>query len=104
MNHGIEKRESRRANYPAEVEIEWGSSTIRARTRNLSLGGMLLEMSNPLWMNAEFEARIALPDGPVRVHGIVRRLVGGVGIGVEFVEISPQDLGRLRQLIEGLPY
>lgn len=104
MPQEIEKRESYRANYAADVEVEWGSSLMRARTRNLSLGGMLLEMSSPLWMNAEFTARIALPDGPVEAHCVVRRVVAGVGIGVEFAEVSPKDFERLRHLIESLPY
>lgn len=104
MPHEIEKRESRRSSYAADVEVEWGSSILRARTRNLSLGGTLLGMTNPLWMNAEFDARVTLPDGPIKARCIVRRVVAGEGIGVEFLEMSPGDLGRLRLLLERLPY
>ena len=104
MTQEIEKRESRRSSCAADVEVEWGSSILHARTRNLSLGGMLLEMTNPLWMSAEFDARVALPDGPIKVRCIVRRVVAGVGIGVEFLEMSPGELGRLRLLLERLPY
>lgn len=104
MPHEIEKRESRRASYAADVEVEWGSSILRAQTRNLSLGGTMLEMTNPLWMNAEFDARVTLPDGPIKARCRVRRVMAGEGIGVEFLEMSPGDLGRLRLLLERLPY
>jgi c-di-GMP-binding flagellar brake protein YcgR len=101
---GIERREYRRANYVADVEIERGSATERVHTSNLSLGGMLVETMNPLWLGAEFRARILLGAKPVEVDCAVKRVIPGVGMGVEFVGLKPADRERLQQLLDSLPY
>ena len=56
---GLDRREYFRARYFADVEIEYGSSKLRARSTDISLGGMLLETTNPLWVGAEFQARVS---------------------------------------------
>ncbi len=101
---GADRREHRRARYVAPVEIEWGTSIERARMTNLSLGGMLVEMENPLWMGAEFRARLQLQPAPVAVECVVRRIIPGVGMGVEFIRMEAEDRERVQQLIESLPY
>ena len=103
-SEGIEKREHRRLSYPAEVEIEWGSTIERARTVNVSHGGMLVEMANPLWLGAEFHARLRLGNGPLEVDCVVKRIIAGTGIGVEFLAMKPADRERLRKLLDTLPY
>lgn len=104
MYPGIEKREARRVNYSIDVEIEWGSSTVHGRTRNLSAGGMFVELANPLWIGAEFSARVKIDGSPVQVQCVVRRVMPELGNGVEFADMSAEDRSRLRQLIESLPY
>ena len=102
---GLDRRESHRVRYFAEVAIEWGASVLRARIADISLGGMLVEMANPLWLGAEFLARLALDNGPpVEVTCVVRRIVPSVGMRVEFTDLKPADHTRLRQLIESLPH
>ncbi len=100
---GTDRREYRRVRYVAPVEIEWGESIERGRTSNLSLGGMLVEMGNPLWLGAEFRARLRLEPAPVEVDCVVRRIIAGVGIAVEFTRMKPDDRERLQHLIESLP-
>lgn len=102
---GVDRREYFRARYFVDVEIEWGSATVRARTNDISLGGMLLEMENPLWLGAQFQARVALGDGSALGVGcVVRQIVPGVGMGVEFLDLKPTDHTRLRKLIASLPH
>lgn len=99
------RREHHRARYFADVEIEWGSSKVQARTADISLGGMLIEMQNPLWLGAEFLARVSLGEGaPLEVGCVVRQIISGVGMGVEFADLKPVDHPRLRALIEKLPH
>lgn len=122
---GIERREHRRVHYVVQVEIEWGSSKLQGHTANISLGGMLIEMEksdsvrptarktlggmliemeNPLWVGAEFLARIFLEkDAPLEAGCVVRRVVPGVGMGVEFTDMKSAEHSRLRQLMEDLP-
>lgn len=102
---GVDRREYFRARYFADVEIEWGSSKVRGRTANISLGGMLIEMENPLWLGAEFQARLSLGEGtPVEADCVVKQIVPNVGVGVEFIDLKPPDRARLRQLIDALPH
>jgi hypothetical protein len=56
---------------------------------------MFIKTSNPLWVRAEFMARILVPE-PVDVGCVVRRVEPGCGMGVEFTELS----NRARQLLD----
>ena len=102
---GLDRREYFRARYFVDVEIEYGSSKLRARTQDISLGGMLIEITDPLWVGAEFQARLALGAGPSLELGcVVRQVIPNVGMGVEFLDLKPPDHTRLRRLIEALPH
>lgn len=102
---GVDRREYHRARYYAEVEIEWGSSTVRGRTGDISLGGMLVEMENPLWVGATFRASLSSTDGPpLAVDCVVRRVLPSLGMGVEFTDLRGSDQQRLRALVERLPH
>ena len=102
---GLDRREYFRARFFVDVEVEYGSSRLQARTQDISLGGMLLEMPNPLWVGAEFLARVSLPDGaPLEIGCVVRQVVPNVGMGVEYLDLKPPEHTRLRKLIESLPH
>lgn len=102
---GNDRREYFRGRYFGDIEIEWGSANIRTRTADISLGGALVEMPNPLWLGAEFFARFSLGDPePLEVACVVRQILPGVGMGVEFLDLRPADLSRLRRLLETLPH
>ncbi len=102
---GIDRREHHRIRYHAEVEIEWGSSTVRGRTGDISLGGMLVEMQNPLWVGATFRASLSPTDGPpLAVDCVVRRVLPSLGMGVEFTDLRGSDQQQLRALVERLPH
>ena len=102
---GLDRREVYRATYFAEVEYEWSGDKMRARLLNLSLGGMLIETRAPLPAMAQFVATLHLPEGPgMEAVCVVKRLVPGVGMGVEFLDLKPSDHIRLRRLVESLPH
>lgn len=102
---GLDRREYFRARYYADVEIERGSATLHARTSDISLGGMRLEMEDPLWVGAEFQARLGLPEGEsLAVACVVRQVIPELGMGVEFLDLTPSAQARLRKLIESLPH
>ncbi len=101
---GIERREYHRSNLSLEVEIERGSVVEHGWTVNLSLGGMLVEMENPLWLGAEFRARVHVEGKPIEVDCVVKRVIAGSGMGVEFMAMKPEDRERLQNLLGQLPY
>jgi len=102
---GLDRREEHRSTFFAEVEYEWTGDKMRARLLNLSLGGMLIETRAPLPAMAEFVATLHFPEGPaMEAVCVVKRLVPGVGMGVEFLDLKTSDHIRLRRLVESLPH
>jgi hypothetical protein len=61
--------------------IGWGSKTIEARMRNISLRGMFIDMPQPLWVHAEFKVRLSLPE-PIELDCVVKRVEPGRGGGL----------------------
>jgi hypothetical protein len=102
---GMDRREAYRPRFFAEVEIERGETRMTVRTQDISLEGMLLETDEPLEPGAEFKARVRLERGPaLEAECVVKRLVPGIGMGVEFLEMTAGDRVRLRKLVEELPH
>ena len=95
------KRRSPRYAFRAKLDVEWGSTALRAEVRDLSQEGMLLQMPQPLWVGATFKARMALRE-PLVVDCVVRRVVSGQGMGVEFVAVAPASHDRLASLLDDL--
>ena len=87
-----ERRRAPRFRYHAAVEIEWGSARLRARTRDVSAGGMFLESEDILWVGAGFRARLAT-ESPLWMECSVRRVEPGTGMGVT-VELREDESQR----------
>lgn len=77
----MERRRAPRFRYQASVEIEWGSARLRARTRDVSAGGMFIESEDILWVGAGFRARLAA-ESPMWLECSVKRVEPGAGMGV----------------------
>ena len=77
----LERRRAPRYRYQVPVEIEWGSARLRARTRDVSAGGMFIESEDVLWVGAGFRARLA-SDSPLWIDCSVKRVEPGSGMGV----------------------
>src|ERR1700758_5804296 len=75
-----ERRRAPRYPYQASLEIEWGSARLKARTRDISVGGMFIESEDILWVGAGFRAQL-VTDRPVWVECSVKRVEPGQGMG-----------------------
>jgi len=76
-----DRRRARRYPYQASLEIEWGSARLKARTRDVSVGGMFIESEDVLWVEAGFRAQL-VTDRPVWLECSVKRVEPGQGMGV----------------------
>jgi hypothetical protein len=94
---GPERRRSPRYPCAADLEIGWGSEILRASVSDICTTGMFIETVNPLWIRAEFSARVLFPD-PLDVNCVVKRVEPGRGMAVEFTEIPEAS----REALEGL--
>jgi hypothetical protein len=83
-----ERRRNPRYACSSELEIEWGSEILRASVTDISVSGMFIRTSDPLWMRAEFSARIPFSQ-PLVLDCVVRRIEPGRGMGVEFQDLAP---------------
>ena len=88
----MERRRAPRYRYQAVVEIEWGSARLRARTRDVSAGGMFIESEDILWVGAGFRARLSA-ESPLWLECSVKRVEPGAGMGVT-VELRENDSQR----------
>ena len=96
-----ERRHHPRVPFQSDIEIEWGSTAVRAMTSDLSIGGMFINLMDPLWVGATFSAEVRL-DQPLRVDCVVRRVVPGTGIGVEFQRVTQSIRERLDVLVASI--
>ena len=97
----FERRWAPRYRFHADLEIEWGSTVMRAHTRDISSSGMFIESPDPLWVGAGFSAQLAL-DQPVKLNCSVKRVEPGRGMGVSFAPLEEHHQETLLQLINHL--
>jgi len=73
----------------------------RPRVRDLSQGGAFIEDPRPLPAGRMLRLLLRLdPEArAITVWGMVRRVEEGKGMGVEFVQISPDDRATLRNFL-----
>jgi hypothetical protein len=101
---GSQRPDRRRApRYPfqATLEIEWGSARLKARTRDISAGGMFIESEDILWVGAGFRARLTT-DRPVLLECSVRRVEPGLGMGVTVALPEEQNIQHYQELLARL--
>jgi hypothetical protein len=89
----MERRHTTRYNFGAIAEvIDLGSRTeFVAITRDLSLSGCFIKTTTPLAEGAEIRVRITSSGEDFAAIGKVTRNLTPVGMGIEFVEIAPND-------------
>ena len=73
------------------IEIEWGSAVLKGTVRDIGPRGLFVELTPPLWVGAEFRARLNL-NPVLSLNCTVARVEPGAGIGVIF-EI-PEESGK----------
>ena len=90
-----ERRRFPRAPFAAQIEYEGGMSI--GFGRSLCVGGMFIEAKKPPTLGSQLRIRFHLGDGgPIIVAAAeVKYSVPKVGMGVEFVDLSPADLKRI---------
>lgn len=97
----LERRRSPRFPFEAVLRIEWGSAMLEGRVRDISSGGMRVELADPLWIGASFAAELAL-DTPLRVDCVVRRVLAGRAMGISLAVPDAEDRTRLEALLATL--
>lgn len=63
------------------------------------MGGLFLHAKNPPPVGSMVELFIDVKNGEVRARAVVRHSVPGEGMGVQFVQMQPDDRARLSQFL-----
>lgn len=99
----LRRREGRRNYARARLiaQIECPQCVELAVSRDISEGGMFIETQKPLSVETELYVRFNLDDGGVCVVAVAQVVyeVVGLGMGVRFIHVSPQDAVRIREYV-----
>jgi len=99
-----ENRRNPRTEVSKGIWVSWqakGPSTV-SRVRDLSIGGVFVSTTAPPAIGTVVKLLFALPEGEVRVEGIVRYADSKKGMGVEFTRMGTGDGARFRELLRRL--
>jgi hypothetical protein len=93
-------RRHQRISLPQGMSVTWYGSGRQqvSRVKMLSMGGLFLCGSNTLRVGMDLTLVFEVPGGMVLADAVVRNIVPGEGMGVEFTKMNPQ----CRVLLEGL--
>lgn len=93
-------RRHQRISLPQGMSVTWYGSGQQqvSRVKTLSMGGLFLCGSNTLRVGAVLTLVFEVPGGMVLADAVVRNIVPGEGMGVEFIKMNPE----IRVLLEGL--
>ncbi len=98
-----DRRAMPRYQFQVDIEITWNSKTVWGRVRNISRGGMFIEVANPPEEGAKFSANLSL-NVPLRIIGLVRRATQRYGVGVSFIIPDNADQRRFEALLVALAH
>jgi uncharacterized protein (TIGR02266 family) len=97
----IEKRVHPRAPIITKVEVKHKGHGFLAVTEDISSGGMRIATANPPAVGDTLELTFALGDTQreIRVKAVVRHVIKNSAMGVQFVDVAPDDLANLRDFL-----
>ena len=96
-----ERRRAPRYPFQAHLEIEWGSARLKARTRDISVGGMFIESEDVLWVGAGFRARL-ISERSEWMECSVKRFEPGLGMGVTIALPENQSTEQFQEILAKL--
>ena len=100
----IDLRRHQRATIDVSVEfVGKGSDTrLRGRAKDISVGGMFIETTEPLAFSSEITVHVTLPSQktPFMLPGVVRWTRDG-GMGVQFGLVGARETHAITELTRG---
>ena len=98
-----DKRTSKRVSYPCEVEcygVGVGMSPLNPRISDLSETGAFVDSMVTLPAGTKLKLKFSLPSLVVACTGEVMHEMPQFGMGVRFLELTPEQQVALREVVE----
>jgi hypothetical protein len=101
---GSERRQNPRMKCSNSIQLhpEGQAAPIWGKAQDLSAGGCFVEMPMPLPRGAKLRIGLWLNQTKMTLTGKVVNSRPGFGIGIQFVEMSPQNADQLRQFLKSI--
>jgi uncharacterized protein (TIGR02266 family) len=101
MTEASERRTYRRVPFTAQVEAEAEGRIFTAVACDISLGGMKIFTANPVAAGQRVTLTFLLPGATrtIRARAVVRHLIVGQGMGVEFESLAPADIETINAFV-----
>jgi curved DNA-binding protein CbpA len=102
MESKSQTRRYPRIKAPKELLIAWRSAGQRSvsHAEAMGLGGMFLYTRNPLAKGSMIDLIIDVGSEGIRARGTVRDTTPGTGMGLQFVQMHPEDRARLSRFLK----
>ena len=99
-----QKRRYPRVSLPKGMWVAWhgGDLQFSSRVRTLSMGGLFISALDPPPVGTKLTLSFEVPGGNVQAEAIVRNIVPGEGMGVEFTKLRLKDRILLEKLLKRL--
>lgn len=99
----IATRRHQRISLPKGMSVAWlgGGQQQVSRVGTLGMGGAFL-CGNTVRVGTELTLVFQVPGGILRAEAVVRNIVIGKGMGVEFAKMNPEGQAMLDQLLTRL--
>jgi len=88
----------RACRFEAHVTAHDRSVRLAGTITDIALGGCYMEMLTPLPVDSTIELSFGAREAPLQITGVVRSSHTGMGMGVMFTGMSPEDFENLRRL------
>jgi len=99
-----ERRRSTRVELSKGVWVAWqgGGQRFVSRVFELSMGGVFIPTADQPQVGTVVKLIFEVPGGDVNAPAVVRHIVVGLGMGVEFAAMDEDDLAHIHQLLNEL--
>ena len=97
-------RRYQRISLPKGMSVTWygGGQQQVSRVQTLSMGGLFLCGSITQRVGSDLTLVFEVPGGMILAEAVVRNIVPGEGMGVEFTKMNPQSQALLDELLTRL--
>jgi tetratricopeptide (TPR) repeat protein len=93
-----------RVRAPKGMWVGWKSAkqTCTSLAEVMGMGGLFLHTATPASEGSSIDLIFDLPNGQVRARAIVRSFQPGKGMGIQFVQMRPEDRAKLNRYLSGI--